>query len=257
MSLNFNTQQSWPTQLVEKASWSFSPIISGDPWLGTTALNYPKLSCCPKIWQRALPTANVESSTTCPVNLWAWNQDSAINFFALGRIFSWSSPKRKAVIAFCSCSIRGVREYNCSPSYLHVWWNTAGLHLVNVIWLFIYLLHVYEILFVFLHTGMEVYWAAIDCDKWWSFRRREQSCRSNRHILILRCNMLSQHPVFVFAFLSLRRGRRLLLIMAICQCRKDYYCFLHAHHSLSAAKTMFWTLRNNLFIPLENMVLID
>ena len=43
MFFDYNSQKSWPAQLVVKASGSFSPRISGDPRLGTSALICAKL----------------------------------------------------------------------------------------------------------------------------------------------------------------------------------------------------------------------
>ena len=38
--LDYNSQKSWPAQLVVKASGSFNPRTSGDPRLGTTILDH-------------------------------------------------------------------------------------------------------------------------------------------------------------------------------------------------------------------------
>ena len=46
--LNYSSQESWPAQLAVKASGSFSPRTSGDPTMGTTALeehNFQLFDC--------------------------------------------------------------------------------------------------------------------------------------------------------------------------------------------------------------------
>ena len=57
MFLDFNSQKSWPAEVMVKASGSCSKRTSGVPRLGTTAISHDKLYfLVPSIWKSKLIT---------------------------------------------------------------------------------------------------------------------------------------------------------------------------------------------------------